>query len=114
MLCSETCPRGLNNCKPLSNVVESEESGPIPNASFVCLGIHATPKRNQPGDKYRHCFRSNAGDDTDSDSMFDYNEYDIATVIAVLSEGLLVDKFLDVSPLNEENFRDDLSEIRAI
>ena len=80
MLCKETCPRGLQ-CKPISNVVADNCD------DFVCIGYHATKKDNHPQDRFRHCFKSAGG----TDSIFDYDEYDLKSVISVMSEALLID-----------------------
>ena len=57
-------------------------------SSFVCLGLHGEVKEDYPQDKYRHCFKSAA----DTDSMFDYDDYDLKSVISVMSEALLIDE----------------------
>lgn len=84
MLCKESCPRGTN-CKPLSNVVSDD------NSSFVCMGTHGESKGNYPKDIFRHCFKSAANTDT----MYDYDEYDIKSVISVMSESLLIKELTD-------------------
>lgn len=81
MLCRDKCPRGTK-CKPISNVVADDDS------SFVCIGYHSKNKKDYPQDKFRHCFKSAAN----TDSMFDYDEYDIKSVISVMSEALLADE----------------------
>jgi len=81
MLCLKKCPRKLKNCKPLSNIA------PQDRRSFVCVGLHKDDKKKYPQDKFRHCFKSE-----DSDSMFDYDKYDMKSVIAVFSEALLIDE----------------------
>ncbi len=80
MLCNDKCPRGLK-CRPLSNVVSEGAE------SFVCMGLHGEIKEDYPQDKFRHCFVSGAN----NDSMFDYDEYDIKSVMSVMTEALLVD-----------------------
>lgn len=80
MLCKEKCPRGLD-CFPVSNVVSEN------NESFVCVGYHNENKKDYPQDRFRHCFKSVA----DTDSLFDYDEYDMKSVISVMSEALLID-----------------------
>ena len=79
MLCRDECPRGLR-CKPISNLVT--ESGD----DFVCVGYHNEVKERFPQDRFRHCFKSKGGTDT----MFDYDEYDLKSTIAVMSEALLI------------------------
>ena len=78
MLCSEKCPKGLM-CEPLSNVISDDKS------SFVCVGLHNTTKEYCPQDIYRHCFKNK-----ETDSMFDYDDYDLKSVISVMSEALLI------------------------
>ena len=80
MLCKEKCPKGTE-CKPISNVVADDGS------SFVCIGYHNEEKKDYPQDKFRHCFKSE-----DSDSTFDYDEYDLKSVISVMSEALLIEE----------------------
>lgn len=84
MLCRNICPRGTD-CKPISNVVADDDS------SFVCMGYHNTKNKEYPQDRFRHCFMSAAG----TDSMFDYDEYDMKSVISVMSEALLIDELED-------------------
>jgi hypothetical protein len=79
MLCKNSCPRGLK-CKPISNIVAHDES------TFVCIGYH-NEENNYPQDKFRHCFKS-----LDTDSMYDYDEYDLKSVISVMSEALLIEE----------------------
>lgn len=76
MLCSNKCPRGLS-CKPLSNVISYEEH------TFVCVGLHGEDKIGNE-DIYRHCFKS-----VTTDSMYDYDEYDLLSVISTMSDALL-------------------------
>ena len=81
MLCNEICPRVID-CKPLSNIVYE--------SSFVCVGLHNGDIKDEfSQDIYRHCFKSE-----DSDSMHDYDEYDLMSVINVMSEALLINKHL--------------------
>ena len=80
MICSEECPR-KTDCKPISNVVASD------NSSFVCMGYHNEYKKDYPQDRFRHCFKSES-----TDSIFDYDEYDLKSVISVMSESLLIDE----------------------
>ena len=81
MICREKCPRGTK-CNPISNVVADDDS------SFVCVGYHNEKKENYPQDRFRHCFKSDAG----TDSIFDYEDYDLKRVISVMSEALLIDE----------------------
>ncbi len=81
MLCKETCPR-QTDCEPLSNIVADG------GASFVCVGLHREMKKDYPQDKFRHCFKSEAGTDT----VFDYDTYDLKSVISIMSEALLIDE----------------------
>ena len=78
MLCKKKCPRGTK-CKPISNIVSDND--------FVCMGYHGEKKKH-PQDRFRHCFKSAGG----TDSMYDYDEYDIKSVISVMSETLLMDE----------------------
>ena len=80
MICREKCPRGTK-CMPISNVVADDDS------SFVCIGYH-NEKKDYPQDKFRHCFKSAAN----TDSMFDYDDYDLKSVISVMTEALLIDE----------------------
>jgi hypothetical protein len=75
MLCNKKCPRGTK-CKPISNIVSK--------TSFVCVGKHNEEKEIKE-DIFRHCFKS-----IFTDSMFDYDEYDLKSVIATMSEALLL------------------------
>jgi len=84
MICRENCPRGTK-CNPISNVVSDDES------SFVCVGYHNEKKEKYPQDRFRHCFKSAAN----TDSIFDYDEYDMKSVISVMSEALLIDELVD-------------------
>lgn len=81
MLCLNICPKCLDNCSPLSNVVADDHS------SFVCVGLHKDIKEKYSQDRFRHCFKSES-----TDSVFDYDEYDIKSVISVMAEALLIDE----------------------
>jgi hypothetical protein len=83
MICSENCPRG-SKCEPISNIVSPE--------SFVCIGYH-NEEKEYPQDKFRHCFKN-----TMTNSMYDYDEYDLKSVMAVMAEALLVE---EMKRLNE-------------
>ena len=80
-LCSEDCPRGTT-CKPVSNIVADDGS------SFVCVGRHGQEKTEYPQDLFRHCFVS-----PDTDSMHDYDHYDLQSCITVFSAALLDEYF---------------------
>ena len=80
MICSEKCPR-RTKCKPISNVVSNDES------TFVCVGYHNETKKDYPQDIFRHCFKSES-----TNSIFDYDEYDLKSVISVMSESLLINE----------------------
>ena len=86
MLCSEVCPKNTD-CIPLSNVIASDGS------SFVCVGLHGETKEECPQDIYRHCFKSQA-----TDSVFDYDAYDLKSVISVMSEALLWSEIMSKDP----------------
>lgn len=83
MLCSDKCPRGLEGCDPLANIVADD-----PRVDdFVCIGLNSTRRVAQ--DRFTHCFKNSM-----TDTQLDHDEYDIMSIISVLSEGLLVDQFL--------------------
>lgn len=86
MLCSEVCPKNTD-CIPLSNVIAIDES------SFVCVGLHGETKEEYSQDIYRHCFKSQA-----TDSVFDYDAYDLKSVISVMSEALLWSEIMSKDP----------------
>ena len=79
MLTKKKCPRGFKK-KPISNVVSE--------TSFVCVCKHKENKSKYPQDIYRHCFKSDANTDT----MFDYDMYDIKSVLAVFCNLLLIEE----------------------
>ncbi len=81
MLCRLNCPLGKKDCKPLSNVVSDN------NESVVCIGSSDKASRSLEQDKFRHCF-SNAT----TQSMYDYDAYDLKSVIAVMSQSLLLEE----------------------
>jgi hypothetical protein len=80
MLCREICPRGLD-CEPISNVVSDNDK------TFICVGYHNEKDKEIPQDRFRHCFKSSAN----TDSMFDYDTYDLLSVVSVMSDALLID-----------------------
>lgn len=86
MLCKEKCPRNLD-CTPLSNLVSDENK-----EDFVCVELHNDNKERYKQDIYRHCFKSS----TNTDSMYDYDEYDLQSVVSVISEALLINKHLKI------------------
>jgi hypothetical protein len=75
MKCTKKCPR-QTKCKPISNIVSEK--------SFVCICLHNESKEIKQ-DIFRHCFKSEF-----SDSCFDYDEYDLKSVICVMSEALFL------------------------
>lgn len=79
MICRDICPR-KTKCKPLSNVVADDDS------TFVCIGLHNEEKIDN-NDKFRHCFKSET-----TDSTFDYDEYDLKSVISTMADALLIDE----------------------
>jgi hypothetical protein len=76
MICNNICPRN-SDCNPLSNVIACDKS------TFVCIGLHNEEK----DDKYRHCFKTET-----TDSCFDYDEYDLKSVISVMSEAIILNE----------------------
>jgi hypothetical protein len=86
MVCNESCLRKLTNCTPLSNIVSSDTE------TFVCIGNSNIDSRSNPQDSFRHCFKSDT-----TDSMYDYDQYDLKSVIAVMSAGLLLDELINNS-----------------
>lgn len=78
MLTSKKCFRKLK-CKPISNLSSDDND-------FVCIGYHSDIKIGNK-DIFRHCFKN-----IDTDSIFDYDIYDIKSVICVMSEALLIDE----------------------
>ena len=64
------------NCEPIANIIPEDES------TFVCIGLHDEKKDNN--DIYRHCFKSET-----TDTMFDYDTYDLISVINIFSEAIL-------------------------
>lgn len=86
MLCQAICPRGID-CNPVSNIIADN------GESFVCAGYHEDEKKDYPQDKFRHCFKSAAG----TDSMFDHDEYDLKSIIAVLSETILYEELIKIN-----------------
>lgn len=81
MLCRPECPRNTD-CRPIGNVVSDDDS------SFVCVGFHNTKKEKYTQDVFRHCFKSGA----DTDTMFDYDEYDLKSCISVMSDALIINQ----------------------
>ena len=81
MLCNSNCPRRLDNCSPISNIVSDDET------SIVCIGYHDGRKTSDHQDIFRHCFKSHV-----TDSMFDYDYYDIKSVMSIFSEAILIDE----------------------
>lgn len=81
MLCRENCPLNKIDCKPLSNVVADD------NSSLVCIGSSAPESRSLMQDKFRHCFVN-----SETSTCYDYDAYDLKSVISVMSEGLLLEE----------------------
>lgn len=80
MIDEQLCKRDRGDCNPLSNIIYD-------STSFCCVGCVDDDCRTIPQDKYRHCFKSEL-----SDSMYDYDRYDMISVIRVLSDALLYDE----------------------
>ncbi len=85
MICSIKCPKKLKDCKPLSNIVSDCKT------TFVCVGLSKKESRTVEQDKFRHCFRS-----ATTDSLFDYDLYDLKSVISVMAEAVLLDEIVDL------------------
>ncbi len=83
MICSESCPKGLNNCTPQSNVVS--ECG----ETFVCIGFHNEKNKDYPQDIFRHCFKS-----VTTESCYDYDEYDLLSIQSVVADTLLTNELI--------------------
>ncbi len=78
MKSSKKCPK-KTKCKPISNVISSDKT------TFVCICFHGKKKH----DIFRHCFKS-----ANTESCYDYDEYDMKSVISVLAEGLLYNELI--------------------
>ena len=65
------CPRQLE-CQPLHRTQSDE------GETFICCGLHGGDE-----DPYRFCFKSET-----TDSMYDYDEYDLLDTIEVVSRAL--------------------------
>ena len=76
MLSTKSCLR-LSQCEPIANIASEN--------TFVCIGMHREIKEGNT-DEYRHCFKSET-----TDTIHDYDIYDIISVINVFSEALLID-----------------------
>lgn len=68
------CPRNLE-CQPLSRK-ESDDG-----TTFICCGW-PNIRKNDP---YRFCFKSE-----ETDSMYDYDEFDLLDTILVISESMVM------------------------
>jgi len=80
MLCNSNCPRGLT-CEPISNIISDCKT------TFVCIGYHDDIININEGDIFRHCFKS-----ATTDTMLDYDHYDLKSVMSVMAEALLIDE----------------------
>lgn len=81
---SEFCPKGLS-CMPLYNLLSDCKK------SCICIGLHYEEKTGtEKEDEYRHCFYNET-----TDTMFDYSEYDLLSIISVINNGLLTHKYLN-------------------
>ncbi len=79
MLTSKKCFRN-SKCKPLSNISTKDKK------DFVCIGLHNEIK-TENNDIFRHCFKN-----IETDTIYDYDKYDLISVISVFSEALLIDE----------------------
>ena len=75
----QTCPRGLSDCRPLSQVVSDDGS------SYICCGCSDPSTRSVQSDDVRHCWKNDA-----VDSMTDFDRRDVIDTISVLSGALSV------------------------
>ena len=73
----EYCPRGIKDCKSLSQVIAAG------HASFICCGEHGQGKLVQ--DKYRVCFKN-----AEIDDQQDFDKRDITQTLGVLAGALSV------------------------
>lgn len=75
----ESCPRGLKDCEPLSQILVDDKD------EFICCGLNDGTNRVEKGDIFRHCWKS-----IYSYTTMDYDQRDIIDLVSVLMQGLSV------------------------
>ena len=87
------CPRGLSNCEPLSNIV-SDDSLPVENRSFLCVGYNQAKERAFHQDRFRNCISSGNGEQ--NNYMADCDRRDLIDLVAVIGRALSIDENIRV------------------
>lgn len=74
----DNCPRGRDDCQPLSQIITPD--------GFVCCGHNSRESRVLDQDRFRLCFKND-----ETDEMSDNDEYDLHSLISIISQALVLD-----------------------
>ena len=88
----DTCPRGLDDCEPLSQICS--DSGEC----FICCGYNDGKTREEEGDIFRHCWKNEF-----IDEMSDFEHRDLTDTISVMSQALSVDANMKCSASSKKS-----------
>ena len=78
----ESCPRGRTDCQPLSQVLDDEK-----DRGFICCGRNDGENVVHLKDRFTFCFKGEGIDERDH-----WDERDLISSIAVMSQALMVDR----------------------
>lgn len=81
-----SCPRCMNNCVPLSNVIS--ESG----VSFVCVGANNPEDREVQQDRFTLCWKNDAVDERGH-----WDKRDLLDTVSVITQALSIDENIRVN-----------------
>lgn len=80
------CPRGLNTCLPLDNVI-SDEGSPV---TFVCVGFNDGSDRQLDQDHMTLCWKN-----SETDVHEHVDRFDLGDQLAVIASALTMDERLE-------------------
>lgn len=86
------CPRKLQKCEALGNVVSDAQGD---DRSFICVGYNEPESRKFDQDKFRHCWFAGGG--TEVDIMQDMDVRDLIDTISVMAQALSIDENIRVA-----------------
>ena len=85
------CCRGKKTCDPLAQICSKDDE------SFICLGRNDGSERTVEQDRMTFCFKNEASDDE-----WDVAEWDVLSMMAVLTHGFAVDNCIETANASQK------------
>lgn len=82
----ETCPRCLNNCTPLADVISDSA------VSFVCVGANRPEDRTMKQDRFTLCWKNDVIDERGH-----WDKRDLLDTASVITQALSLDENIRVN-----------------